>query len=86
VNTKTAIAGVITTALILAAADSIGSESSDPIVASFEREFRHQPAPARPASREAIDHDVLYELVNRSLLRNAATGGRRGNGKQGGND
>jgi len=86
VQAKTAIVGALTIALVIAAADSIGSDSSDPIVTSFEQEFRHQPAPARPVSRDAIDNDVLYELVDRALLRDSAAGRKRGNGRHGGNN
>jgi len=94
VQARTAIVGALTIALVMAAADSIGSGSddpivsepivSDPIVASFER--RHQPAAARRASREAIDNDVLYALVDRALLRATAAGGKRANGRHGGDD
>ena len=36
----------------------------DQVVASFERELNHEPGPATPARREAIDEDVLYRTIN----------------------
>ena len=37
----------------------------DPVVASFERQMNHRPAPPRPARRDDIDDDVLYRTMNR---------------------
>jgi len=36
----------------------------DQIVASFEREFNHEPASAPAVTRSAIKDDVLYKTVN----------------------
>ena len=46
---------------------SNSDDSSDPVVASFERELNHEPTPAQDVTRDDIDDDVLYTLVNKPL-------------------
>lgn len=53
---------------IAAATQSSAGEAKDPVAASFERVFDHQPTPAATLTREDIDTDVLYKLVNQTLL------------------
>ena len=45
--------------------------ATDPIVASFERELNHVPAPSTPPLREAIDQDILYRTINRATWSSA---------------
>ncbi len=44
------------------------TDARDQVVASFERELNHEPVPARDVRRDDIDDDLLYALVNDSLL------------------
>ena len=37
---------------------------ADQVLASFERELNREPVPARPATREFINDDVLYRTMN----------------------
>ena len=48
-------------------AAQIESAEPDPVAASFDRAFDHEPAPAAPVTRESIDDDALYDLVNMPL-------------------
>ena len=66
-KTVTAMICSIVIGVPMAAADTGNGESDDQIVASFEREFNHETPAAKPATRAAIDEDVLYELVNKAL-------------------
>lgn len=54
-------------AVVMAAADTIASESDDPVVASFERELNHEPAPRKAVERDDIDDDELYARINKPL-------------------
>ncbi|MDJ0709465.1 MAG: hypothetical protein QNJ14_03695 [Woeseiaceae bacterium] len=38
--------------------------AADAIVGSFERDISRLPGPTPPATRDAIDNDVLYRTVN----------------------
>ena len=63
---------LFTTWLLLAAlsVDVVASnteDASDPVVASFDRELNHEPTPAQDATRDDIDEDVLYTLINKPL-------------------
>ena len=65
---KTIVALTIA-ALALAVVSTITDDvqarvTSDPVNASFERDFGHQATPAAPAVRADIDSDELYQLVN----------------------
>jgi len=66
-KTVTAIICLIVIGMPMAAADTGAGETEDQVVASFEREFNHKTPAAKPATRAAIDEDVLYELVNKPL-------------------
>ena len=63
---------LFTTWLLVAAfsVDAIASsdnDADDPVVSSFERELNREPAPAKDVTRDEIDEDVLYTLVNKPL-------------------
>jgi len=65
---------VTTIVLIVAAIAAVygsHSESAQPVedqvLASFEREMRHVPAPAAAATRSSVDDDVLYDLISTPL-------------------
>lgn len=47
-------------------ADDAGNDE-DPVVASFERELNHETTPRKDVTRDAIDEDELYALVNKPL-------------------
>ena len=51
----------------ISVAGQITDVETDPVAESFDRAFNHEPAPAAPATRESIDDDVLYDLVNLPL-------------------
>ena len=40
-------------------------QAPDPVIASFERALSHEPGPVAPIRRESIEHDELYEALNR---------------------
>jgi hypothetical protein len=53
-------------------ADATAPGIDDPVRASFEREFSHEPVPAPPAAGQEAESDILYELVNVPLRSGAA--------------
>lgn len=69
----TAIICLIVIGMPMAAADAGAGESDDQIVASFEREFNHETPAEKPATRAAVDEDILYDLVNKPLQDGNAT-------------
>lgn len=40
-------------------------QASDPVITSFERVLSHEPGPPAPVRGESIEHDELYEVLNR---------------------
>ncbi len=45
--------------------ESDPAPSADPVLAAFERELNHEPAPPKPVRRDSIDDDLLYRRMNR---------------------
>ena len=68
----TALTCLLMIGLSAALADTGVENADDQVIASFEREFNHEPTAAKPAERADIDADVLYELVNKPLQASAA--------------
>ena len=40
-------------------------QNPDPVTASFERDLNHESGPATRIRRESVEHDELYEALNR---------------------
>ena len=61
------INSVLIASVTLGAANASALEPHEPVLASFERQFNHQPTPAAPATNAAIEDDALYRIVNTAL-------------------
>lgn len=64
------VSGLLVSAVFLAACATQAERSGttdDPVQGSFERELHHRHGPAATVTREAIDDDLLYALINRPL-------------------
>ncbi|MDH5619892.1 MAG: hypothetical protein OEZ11_14850 [Gammaproteobacteria bacterium] len=58
-----AIAGLAACAALVTT-EPVAQDTSQ-VVAAFERELNHAPGPAARIRRESVEHDELYEALNR---------------------
>lgn len=58
---------IFTLAALTAISAVIADDTDYQVAASFERELSHQPSQSVPATRNEIDKDVLYRLINKPL-------------------
>ena len=49
------------------AAEQPTATKDDQVAASFEREFAHEAPQPKPATRDDVDSDVLYERISKPL-------------------
>ena len=63
-QSKTLLAALAVFLLLIVVTGQLAEDEPDPVLASFERAFDHEPGPAQPARGESIDADELYRTVN----------------------
>ena len=68
-NRKTATSLVVATLFIagITSQANTAPEAYDPVVASFDRAFNHESAPAALVTRAEVESDILYQHINRPL-------------------